>query len=378
VKEGLGYAGPEKGRPRPLGLEKEEAGINLVVIDDAGNGFRDAEDVWPLAIKTPGWKPLIILKMSRPLQTGALWDRLVRDHGDNLVVVINADDLRSMEGVNISRQLSWERTAMELVWQLHKNHSLRSLKGCRNLIVRFGLDGAFHYSGGPAGAQAQLYYDPLLMEGGFQDNMVTGRMTGISIAFVAALTAQIATKGLEGLGEGVRQGILSSRCLLKLGFGNDPGKLDYPGAPIFRALPEEKEKKGKGHRPVSAIQVVPIPSPGPPECMEPSYWTILGKTAQERLEEVAGNYVRHGKDPVLRPVPVGRFGKLKTMDRAEIESLQSIKNLLHEYLQKSNPERPLSVAVFGQPGSGKSFTVTQVAESVAGKVIQRREFNLSQ
>ena len=77
-------------------------------------------------------------------------------------------------------------------------------------------------------------------------------------------------------------------------------------------------------------------------------------------------------------MPVGQFGKLRTADRAEIEGFRSLRNLIDEYLSGTTA-RPLSVAVFGSPGSGKSFSVTQVAESVAGsRKIVRLEFNLSQ
>ncbi|MEW6386503.1 MAG: RyR domain-containing protein [Thermodesulfobacteriota bacterium] len=368
VKQNLGYDGPEKGKVRPLKVQGDEAGVDLVVLDDAGNGFRDEEGVWPRAVTAPGQNPLVILKMSRPLQTGGLWQRLRRDHDQNLVVVVSANDLRA-EGVKISRQLSWERTAMDFVWQMANNQDLEDLKQCRNLIVRFGLDGAIHYYQGESGPEAQLYYDPLLEEGGFKDTVGRGGMIGLSIAFVAALTARIVAAGLQGLGEGVRQGILSSRRLLKLGFGQSHSQPNYPGREIFQPLEGEKE---------APIKDMALPRPGAPECAEPDYWTILGSQAQERLEEVADNFARTGTDTALDPVPVGRFGKLTTLDRTEIESLQSIKNLMGEYLQQVHQPRPLSLAVFGPPGSGKSFTATQVAESVAKDDIQRLDFNLSQ
>ena len=40
--------------------------------------------------------------------------------------------------------------------------------------------------------------------------------------------------------------------------------------------------------------------------------------------------------------------------------------------------RPLSIAVFGTPGSGKSFGVTEVAASIAPNLIEKIDFNLSQ
>lgn len=378
VEQNLGYTGPEKGKVPPLPVEGDTADADLVILDDAGNGYRDnhpTKDIWPAAISHK--KPLVILKMSRPLQAGKLWEKLQQNHAERLVVVISADALRT-EGVNLSRRLSWERTAMDFVWHITNNPMLRPLAKCQHLVVRFGLDGAVYYRGGEA-HQAQLYYDPQRVEGAFQEQLGPGGMTGLPMAFVAGLAAKIAAQGLQGVGEGVNQGILSSRRMLLLGFGKDAGKLNYPGQEIFQ-LREIffKEKEGDKRETDPAIYSQEIPPAGPPECSEPSYWTILGKTAQDKLEEVAGRYVRHGTDPVLEPVPVGLFGKLKTMDRTEIESLQSIKNLLEEYVHKHNPERPLSLAVFGQPGSGKSFTVTQVAESVAPGIIQRLEFNLSQ
>ena len=60
-------------------------------------------------------------------------------------------------------------------------------------------------------------------------------------------------------------------------------------------------------------------------------------------------------------MPVGEFGALLTADRREIEGFRSIQNLIGEYCSLARPPRPLSIAVFGPPGSGKSFAVTQIA-----------------
>lgn len=70
----------------------------------------------------------------------------------------------------------------------------------------------------------------------------------------------------------------------------------------------------------------------------------------------------------VRPIyaPVLRFGKLTLLERDEIEGLLSIRNLMRSYLRRNSAagvhDRPVSVAVFGTPGSGKSFAIKQIAE----------------
>ena len=49
-----------------------------------------------------------------------------------------------------------------------------------------------------------------------------------------------------------------------------------------------------------------------------------------------------------------------------------------EYVAHTRPKRPLSVAVFGPPGSGKSFGITELALALKPDEIEVREFNLSQ
>ena len=85
-----------------------------------------------------------------------------------------------------------------------------------------------------------------------------------------------------------------------------------------------------------------------------------------------------GPEQALKNVPIGRFGKLLTVDRHEIEGFQSIRALIREYDSQAEHPRPLSIAVFGPPGSGKSFGVKQVAKAVLPDRIEDVTFNLSQ
>ena len=361
-----GFAGPDKGKLSFLSVKNDDPNADIVVLDDAGNGFRDAKSFWPAALEKKK-KPLVVIKMSRPLAKGTLWEEIQEHHAERLVVVISADNLR-LEGVKLSRRLSWERTAKDFVWQMASNPDLIALNNCSCLIVRFGMDGAILYRRRGGVVESRLFFDPKIGEGGFS-GLYPGNMLGAGCVFVAALTAKISQKGLEGIEEGVPLGLMSSRRLWQLGFGKNLAELDYPGSDIFTPLDKNEY----------SIADVVIPNPTATEPADPDYWCILDDITQAGLENVAYNFVIHGKDSSLDRVPIGQFRNLRTFDRSEIESFRSIKNLIHEYLSTSEATRPLSIAVFGAPGSGKSFGVTEVAESVApGKVEKPLEFNLSQ
>lgn len=75
-------------------------------------------------------------------------------------------------------------------------------------------------------------------------------------------------------------------------------------------------------------------------------------------------------------VPAATFGKLVVVDRDEIEAYRSIRALLRDYT-KSREIRPLSLALFGPPGSGKSFGIKEIVKSIEPNW-KPLEFNLAQ
>lgn len=104
-------------------------------------------------------------------------------------------------------------------------------------------------------------------------------------------------------------------------------------------------------------------------------WSILTQSAEYRLVNLAEDIVfngvdkavNHKKDDRHAPIwsPIGRFGKkgeLIVMERYELESYRSVQLLMEEAMTLEN-KAILSIAVFGPPGSGKSFVSERIANS---------------
>ena len=120
---------------------------------------------WPLALKSSNGAPIVIYKANRPTRESMLWNDIEKHHIDNTIVVIDADDFRA-QGVNISKSLSWKRTAIDFAWQMRNNPNIAFLAHCQHLIIHFGLEGAIYYHK-DAKVKSQLFFLPYAFEGDF-------------------------------------------------------------------------------------------------------------------------------------------------------------------------------------------------------------------
>jgi hypothetical protein len=77
-------------------------------------------------------------------------------------------------------------------------------------------------------------------------------------------------------------------------------------------------------------------------------------------------------------IPFLRMNRLLTYDRLEIEQICDTYNVLTRYKNDLSRQNPFSICVFGSPGSGKSFTVKEIAKKIIGEEPSFLEFNLSQ
>ncbi len=346
----------------------DSSSAQLVVLDDADLGFRSKRELWPASLTVPGSRPWVLVKMSRPVAQGELWDHLCAHHAEKLIVVMTVNDLRLTE-VQISHELSWERTAQDLVWEVIYNRDLRGLVRCAHVVISFNAAGAFLYSRVSGGdLPCRLLFDPEVVEGMWEQGY-PGGMVGYSSCLTAGIAKEVMLAPEEpNIRQGICAGLSALRCLHREGYGQRGAsaaevKLEFPVSTVVDALTASD----------SAFQETAVPMR-----TGNKYWTILGDRYQSNLEEVARKVVLHGPEKILKGVPLGRFGALLTVDRQEIESLRSIRSLVSEYVAQPRPKRPLSIAVFGPPGSGKSFGITQLALALRPGEIEPKEFNLSQ
>jgi len=361
LKEWKGLIGKEKFEQQAVKGKIKDAA--MIIYDDVGNGFRNNRSAWEdILINNHAW---IIHKMSRPLGEGELWNEVVNK--DNpLVLIVEADDLRMMD-VKISRCLSWERTAQDLAWQMAYNRNIQFMHEADYLVVRFGADGAVLYNNRDEGQGPRLFFDPKVGEEDF-GSICPGEMVGIGNAFTVGFAAELLKNNqTENIGEAVCRGISCMKKLWQSGFGDNVNNLDYQYDYVFNSSGKDKF--------LIAEAEIPLPSPVPDQV----YWCIL-EELPAFVEMIAINSVLTGKDDSLERVPLGQYGNLITLDRSEIESFNSVKNLVKEYLNSPSVKRPLSIGVFGPPGSGKSFGVTEVIKSIDPDKVPKEplEFNLSQ
>lgn len=341
VRKAEGFAGPGDGKllKEPPRAQCDDPNVAIVVLDDAGNGFRDDPALWPEALQSDK-KPIVIHKIRRPLFEGPMWDCLRNGHLDRTIAVLNANELRAV-GVPISRQLSWERTAADLVLSLEHEPAWEPLRKCAHIVVPFGLEGVVHLFHPNDQAAARLWYVPGLIENDLL-NSGLGEMAGFSSAFTAALAAEIAAcppqerLSAATIYEGIEKGIVASRYLLDRAFGDckdkqgKPLEPNYPGAGIF----DQSEFPG--------FKVYHVDLPQVPKRSDLSGvgkfcdWRILDLLRDKPIRELATNVALHGLNEAMPNLPVAKFGGLETIDRWEIESYRSIRNLVREFIK--NPK----------------------------------------
>ncbi len=426
-------------RDKPLA---DENNINFFIINDIGKQFRSNEKRFSeiLNIFRKNLDAWVILKLNPQFDidhngfTKSYKEFITEaENRGKLVIVVNLKDVRLVESATISSQLSWEKTTEELLYHLKYNPELHSLCRCKQLVVRLGLEGVLvindpskldHHD-----AEIELFFDPYSYEDHFLDLNV-GNVQGLTIAFIAGLVnaairnEKVSVKPVPKSSsilidkEAIESGLNLSWHLWMYGYGDEDtphrlpktiidgfksylkhirvenleaklkkleAELEKPNEDSEKLKAELEKMKTELEKPElkSKIRFADILSPvkiNPSEHTENKNWTILYANQNARsYGEIAYDIVRGDIDSIPLDFPVLKIGHLITVDRQEIESLRSVKNILNEYLNSPQQTSPLSIAVFGPPGSGKSFAVKQLMDDrMERDKIEFLSFNLSQ
>jgi hypothetical protein len=400
LSQQMGY-GDNEPKPYPASLAPGSSEPPaILVLDDAGLGFREAARCWPVYLKRdarPDELEWVILKMSRPLGTGGLWNNLKTDQWrDRLVLIVSADQLRS-EGLRVAGGLSWETTAIDIVRELASNADLRPLTECRHLIVTMGSDAALWIDTAPGQSPyRQLIFDRERCEGEWEEDELHKNWKAYGyLSAVSASVAWFLWKAVEATRIAIAKkkkrppapddftialaaGLSTTRFLREVGHGPVSSPPAFPFAKAAAHLESEGAKYGG--KPLHAYACAGLEGLYPGAATS---FTILGQVSRGEGRgspisyEPARRVARFGPDK-LRGVPCATFEKLRTLDRREIDSLRYLRQLMLSYRDGGTQKRPLCLAVFGAPGSGKSFGLKQIANAVFGSKNPILEFNLSQ
>jgi hypothetical protein len=351
----------------PLVREPFNQSTDWVVIFDskiAGGGpsFRDDKASW-LPILNEASRANIVIRTDSP-EDNILLAYLVEHHEQRLLIVVNVEDLRRI-GIEISRGLSWESTAADIFTQLRSNDKLTQLRRAKHVVIRLGLDGAIHYFDDHGTQRCDLYYIHNSIEGEYEEEFC-GRMSGYRSVFCAALTSELAThksagktfSTTESIRYAIMNGLAATRRFLALGYNSE---MQIPN--VLTRFNED----------TTAIAVGSIPNRREPKDLMPGAWSFAYARSQKEQLELARNIVVKGS--IQSDIPIVNYCALTSVDRQEIENYRNVRNVMRQYLN-SNSTKPLPLAVFGDPGSGKSFGVTEVSRSLRNSA--SISFNISQ
>jgi hypothetical protein len=343
-------------------------------------------------------------KISRAPRPTGLWAQLTAFHADQTIIIVNADLLRDT-GAPINKRTAWERTAEDTIGALNdrKLTKLRSFEAFAHVIIRCGVTGAIHCYREASGKErvADLYYDSKADGGFFRDVDKEGGIVGNNSVFTACVAKHLLDPNkvrtpIEGIGAGIAAAIPICQRFFRGGYRIDSDKAaaglleewsDPPVNLFMESAYKASEHKGNAPTHSTLIDKVRIADEH-----ASGRWYIAAPTKKDNSLQLAHEIVVRGLPHALNNpslpeeqrifAPVGSFGDLKTIDRDEIEGFYAISNVIRQYLEviSRNPlAGPMSIAVFGPPGSGKSFTVKEIIRSVDPTVERNfSEINMAQ
>ena len=391
VNEAMGFGVVEQGAQPSCALwppaSDAPAEPDIIVVSEGGMGFRQDAECWRgLNFGSARW---IVLKTASPVAEGALWEELSSKYSEKLVVVVAAGDLRE-SGARISASLSWEETLTDFVRESGMGGALAGLLNCRHLVVAFRSEGGAWVDLRPdAGAQedsheyrVSLIYDSSSIEGEL-DQKMPGTAFGFLSCLAAAVTRRLALdEDQPDMAAALAGGLSAMRDLRLRGHG--PAGERPNGFPAGRLAEVIKTPTQGYSRAVLAARsgiIVGSASVGCPRqgrTGPPPMRSLLNEAlrSQGPAYDLARLTLLNG--PIaLANLPNLRIGHLLTVDRRQTESLRTLSQTIRRYQSRDSSKKPLSIGVFGPPGSGKSFAVKELATSLVGKE-GWMEFNLSQ
>lgn len=381
VKDNLGYRESEESVQEATQLPASPVPSRLIVLNDAGNDYRTDQ---PLLDHTQeclnAAKGEVILKMHLPLADGAIWDLFKSSKTDaKKLCIVHADDLRQA-GADIHRGVTWDKTVEDLFRNANAAYSplARLLQPGCTLVVMFGVEACAVFQPKEDGTHGLTFIcDPTLEEGQV-NRTLPGQMVGYMNAFISGYVAQTLAPDAPEFLDCIQEGMMTTRAFSHAYYVDRGSRIEVPS---LQGLCDEMRGwiAREGHK-IAVPKYIQIkPSRKTSVDLLSDRLTAIaqnpGESVAETRKALAMDIVLKGVRPCLQELPHGTIGALVTVDSAEIAALRAIGRLIDDYNDDLSRGKPISIAIFGPPGSGKSFGVKQLVDKDRNPVL---EFNLSQ
>jgi len=318
---------------------------------------------------------------------------------DQTVAVIRAEQLRK-EGLIVVESGPIERTVRDL-FPCFEHAPLKTVTKCAaHIVILFEEVGAV-YVQMKEGVAGSFHLSSNLDWIAHEDGTRFGRTPGRMSITLAAIVRQIADgnrhDALPDLSPAIRLSIVAFNRHFTEGYdAKDPiatlaSTLSYNSREHLKRL----TVGGAGKKPDKAFFTTTLAFPM--KLPEIDTWTRLDAVMRGDPDADARQLrqiVLEGAEAGFRRVPEASEGKwhpqarilcpymqignLKTFDEDEIGGFTSLTKLFRKYLHTPAWKAPLSIAVFGPPGTGKSFAVRELMKNVNPAAEKELTFNLSQ
>jgi hypothetical protein len=411
IKRFLGYQSPPAGG-QPVSSVDDVASPDVLVLDDLGGDFRHKKILWPRALQEGGSPKKIVIKAHAPLVKGFLWEKLLNDFADQLTVVTSVVALRAHpRRAAISKSLSWDKTIEDVVRELERGTFAHDLGHCRRVIIHFDNAGAAIFtrcplkldaastdcpttpseSGTPLLTRVRLerfIYHPEELEGTWKSRF-PGDSFGASTIMTAAVVRHELRHDNYPIIISVKRALMAIEANHEIGGGGESFSADASNKRIGQILHSQDENDK-----AVLTTLAPYQAAFPHALLSHPVMKVQPASASDLLQDLTGvgyeyvaelatEIVRRGWDGPLAVAPKANYGSYMTVDRDEIERINEVRQMIANYRNNLEHCEPLAIAVFGPPGSGKTFAITELAKELfktKSSLIDRLvlKFNLTQ
>ena len=421
-------------RPK-LGSGPKLETCDAVILNDAGKGLRRTNAQVTNKLKKAESARLLLHKMHHNLEFDSAISNVVKDlkNPERNVLLVSAADVR-LKGIRMRGNLSWDAALEDIAATLNHADSplATALTTYKHIIILFDVEAVACIQAGDIGTRVTFVYHPTSAEGDLSLRR-PGSLYGIMNAFTSALLAEVRDAALDfatllqqsappidqtvnpqdglspetasetvadPLGMVLINALASARTYAddhitlpprktfedpliwpQVTWSGDTAPAPAPDAGTddekkqaaarLTAFHQHKKAFGKHQKVLNSISL------GLADMTRPVHMPFrlieFDSSTNDPLS-LAEKIVREG-DKALKRLPSARIGEFVTLDRGEIESYRALQRMIESYLSDDRNTKPISIGVFGPPGSGKSYGIKQIAKTMD---IPIKEFNLSE